>query len=123
MKLIVCGGREYADRAAEFAALDKVHKKTPISLLIHGACVRKGSSELSGADRWAEEWARENEVPYLGIPARWTTEGDSAGPKRNRRMARILGVEGVVALPGGDGTNDMCIAAEERSLKTWRPYG
>jgi hypothetical protein len=58
MKLIVTGGRDYRDRAAAFRTLDKIHAKTPITLVVHGACMKKGTIELCGADRWAEEWAR-----------------------------------------------------------------
>lgn len=89
VKIIVTGGRRYADRAAAFAALDKAHSKNPITLVIHGACHPKDSIQLSGADRWAQEWAMEREIPYLGMPAKWTTEGDAAGPLRNGRMAAL----------------------------------
>lgn len=123
MKIVVCGGRDYADRAAAFAALDKLHARNPITLVIHGACMKKGTIELSGGDRWAEEWARDREIPYMGVPAKWTTEGNGAGPKRNRRMAAIRGVQGLLALPGHHGTDDMCTAATEAGIKPWRPYG
>jgi len=45
--------------------------------------MKKGTIELCGADRWAEEWARERQVLYLGMPARWTAEGNGAGLRRN----------------------------------------
>lgn len=122
MKLIVTGGRDFLNRAAAFAALDKVHAKTPITLLIHGACMKRGSIELCGADRWAEEWAREREVPYMGVPAKWLTEGDAAGPLRNGRMSAIR-VQGVLALPGKAGTADMCRQAEDAGIRVWKPYG
>ena len=80
MKLIVTGGRDYRDRAAAFRTLDKIHAKTPITLVVHGACMKKGTIELCGADRWAEEWARERQVPYLGMPARWTAKGEWSRP-------------------------------------------
>jgi hypothetical protein len=38
----------------------------------------KKTIELCGADRWAKEWARERQVPYLGMPARWAAEGNGA---------------------------------------------
>lgn len=36
MKLIVTGGREYADREFLFWALDRVDRRHPILLVIHG---------------------------------------------------------------------------------------
>jgi hypothetical protein len=41
----------------------------------------------------------------------------------NRRVAAIRGVQGVLALPEANGTDDMCDAAVEAELKPWRPYG
>jgi hypothetical protein len=71
--------------------------KAPVTLLVHGACcMKKGTIELCGADRWAEEWARERQVPYLGMPARWTADGNGADPWRNGRMAALPGVGGVL---------------------------
>ena len=51
---------------------------------VHAACMKKGTIELCGADRWAEEWARERQVPYLGMPARWTAEGEWSRPPAQR---------------------------------------
>ena len=34
------------------------------------------------------------------MPAKWTTEGNAAGPLRNGRMAEIFGVDGAVAFKG-----------------------
>ncbi len=50
MKILVCGGRDYSDQAATWAALDKVHKKHGITLVIDG--------DASGADRHAFQWAQ-----------------------------------------------------------------
>lgn len=36
MKVIVCGGRDYQDRDAVWAALDKAHAQRPLSMVIHG---------------------------------------------------------------------------------------
>ena len=80
--------------------MDEIHATTPITLVIHGACTDRETKKLTGADRWAEEWAIEREVPYMGVPARWTKEGRSAGPRRNGRMAAIRNVDMVLAMPG-----------------------
>jgi len=70
---------------------------------VHAACMKKGTIELCGADRWAEEWARERQVPYLGMPARWTAEGEwSRPPAQRAQMAALPGVAASWGLPGGD---------------------
>lgn len=117
------GGRDNPDRAATFSALDRIHAKTPITMVIHGACMKRGSIELCGADRWAEEWARTREIEYRGMPARWRLEGRGAGPRRNGRMAALKGVQGVLAMQGNDGTADMIEQARAAGIPVWRPYG
>lgn len=120
--IIVCGGREYADRERVFAALDRVHAKRQITLLVHGACMNEATGELSGADRWADEWARERGVQVEPHPADWTTWGKSAGPMRNQQMANA-GAHGLVAFPGDAGTRSMCVHAERNGIPVWRPFG
>lgn len=119
--MLVCGGRDYRDRAFVFRALDRAHAKRPITLVIHGACKDKRTGELCGADRWAQEWAVDREIPYLGVPARWTSEGNAAGPKRNARMLEVYRPEGVTAFPGGAGTADMTSQAKAAGLQVWEP--
>lgn len=119
LRLIVCGGRDYYDRNRVFATLDRIRGQKPIGLIVHGACCDKGDKTLlRGADRWAQEWAQENEVPYLGVPAKWTELGTGAGPARNGVMAQ-MGVNGLVAFPGRNGTANMVTQAEAAGLKVW----
>lgn len=81
-RLLVCGGRDYADRDALFAALDRAHAKRPVSLLIHGAA--------RGADTLAGEWAKARGIEPLPFPAAWRrpdgSRDNSAGPRRNQQM-------------------------------------
>ena len=115
MKLLVCGGRDYNDRAAVFEALDRAREKRDITLLIHGAC-------KTGADAIAEEWAKFREVPYLGHPAQWrATRSKAAGVLRNQAMLDWWEPEGVVAFPGGTGTADMIHRAQLAGLPVWEP--
>lgn len=121
--VIVTGGRDYQDRGRVFAALDALHKRQPITLLVHGACADRGRPDrLRGADRWAEEWARVNHVPSEPHPADWRMLGNAAGPRRNEAMASA-GAHGCVAFPGGSGTADMARQAEDHGIQVWRPYG
>ncbi|MDO9252617.1 MAG: DUF2493 domain-containing protein [Hydrogenophaga sp.] len=115
MRIIVCGGRDFEHKADVFAALDRLHGQRPVSLLIHGAA--------PGADLLAEDWARAREIPYFGVPAKWTVDGKAAGPMRNAAMAALKPTaELLVAFPGGRGTANMIDAAETMDIKVWRPY-
>lgn len=120
--IIVCGGRDYQDRARVFAALDLAHSRKPITLIVHGACKRKGSDELSGADRWADEWAKERGVWVQPFPADWERLGPKAGPVRNQQMVDA-GAHGCVALPGGSGTRDCATRCEAAGIRVWWPFG
>lgn len=111
--VLVCGGRDFDDDDALFGVLDRVHTKKGIRLVIHGAA--------KGADSAAERWARATETAYLGVPARWGLDEKSAGPKRNRRMVKLLRPDVVLAFPGGRGTADMVLVAQTLSIPTWEP--
>jgi hypothetical protein len=124
LTLIVCGGRDYPNRSNVFRVLDKVRAKQPIGLVVHGACRAHKRTDLRGADRWAEEWAKANEVPYMGIPAPWEafrkagTNAGAAGPARNTKMLRMVQADGVLAFPSeGTGTDDMCRKAKAAGLR------
>lgn len=113
MILLVCGGRDYADRDAAFAALDRAHAKRPVTVLIHGA--------QTGADTLAGEWAEARGVHAVGVKALWEVHGKAAGPLRNQVMLD-LGPEGAVAFPGGVGTADMVRRCKSAGVTVWEPY-
>jgi hypothetical protein len=91
LRLIVCGGRNYADRDHVFAVLDDIHAKRIIALIIEG--------DATGADRLAREWAQERGVPYRTEKPNWIQLGRRAGPDRNAMML-ALDPDGVVAFQG-----------------------
>lgn len=80
-KVVVTGSRDWDDYEAIKVVLDSYHRQHRISQIIHGAC--------RGADLLAERWAKENEIMYLGIPAKWKEEGKRAGPRRNVLMTHL----------------------------------
>ncbi len=98
-KVIVCGGRAYADRANVFVVLDALHSHEPIDFIVHGGA--------SGADALAGAWAAERRVKTLVFPADWNTHGRAAGPIRNQQMADASHGATLLAFPGGAGTADM----------------
>ena len=99
LRVLVCGGRDYRDRPALWAALDVIHAETPIGLVIQG--------EAPGADRLASMWAAGRRVDCAGFAADWTRYGKAAGPIRNRRMIEEGRPHLVVAFPGKKGTANM----------------
>lgn len=113
MILLVCGGRDYTDRDAAFAALDRAHAKRPVTVLIHGA--------QTGADTLAGEWAEARGVKVIGVRALWEVHGNAAGPLRNQAMLDME-PEGAVALPGGRGTADMVRRCRSAGVPVWEPY-
>jgi hypothetical protein len=94
-RIIVCGGRDYADRVRLFAVLDVID---PVEI---------AQGDARGADALAREWAAERGVPCARYRALWETEGKAAGVLRNRRMFDGFAPGGVVSFPGGRGTADM----------------
>ncbi|CAH1657736.1 conserved hypothetical protein [Hyphomicrobiales bacterium] len=109
MRVLVCGGREYANRKRLRSALSDMHKEAPISVVIAGGA--------PGADRLAEEWARHYGVPAIRMEANWTRYGKKAGPIRNQWMIDLCSPEVVVAFPGGFGTTDMIRRARSANIK------
>jgi UDP-N-acetylglucosamine:LPS N-acetylglucosamine transferase len=99
VRIIVCGGRRYEDDVIVDAVLDRLHRKTPVTLLIHGGA--------TGADALARSWAMHRGVLTDTYPAAWKTHGLAAGSIRNAWMLREGRPELVVAFPGGPGTADM----------------
>lgn len=92
--LLVCGGRDYADREHVFYILDHYKPR----LVIQGGA--------RGADDLAHAWCMERGVHCAEVRALWDAFGKSAGSRRNVAMM-LLKPTAVVAFPGGVGTNHM----------------
>lgn len=125
MIVVVTGGRNYQDRDAVFRALEEAAP----ALLFHGACCEKGKSQnLTGADRWADEWAKMKQIPHFVFPAEWDRHGNSAGPRRNRQMLAgamalvnnpgfTASIVKLLAFPGGRGTANCKKTAESLGIE------
>lgn len=101
MRILVCGGREYSNRAKVYEVLSFFKEVKPI--IIHGAEI--------GADSLADEAAK-----YFGFetdptPADWAKYGKAAGPVRNKVMLD-KNPDLVIAFPGGPGTANMKMIAK-----------
>jgi len=101
MRVIVCGGRAYADRDRLFAELDKLKAEAPHDALT----IIQGGAK--GADALAVAWCKSRLVPFDNYPAHWSAHGPKAGPLRNQRMLTHGQPDLVLAFPGGAGTADM----------------
>lgn len=112
MKVLVCGGREFADADLLNHELDRLHAEHRFTQVINGVA--------RGADALAGEWARSRGVELKEFPADWQGEGRHAALIRNERML----VEGkpdlVVAFPGKRGTYHMCRLAEDAGVEVIR---
>ena len=108
MRVLVCGGRDYQDYGMVEQVLDDYHKEHNITVIIHGAA--------TGADMLGERWAKANEIPHCGIPAKWKIHGKAAGPIRNVWMAENMRIQHVIAFPGDRGTRSMIEAAKDKEI-------
>lgn len=101
IRVLVCGGREYSNKERLYQVLGAIHLKHTIVHVIHGAA--------RGADLLAEQWAKEFEIPYTGVPAQWKygARGKAEGYIRNAKMLAEFKPDLVVAFPGNKGTKNM----------------
>jgi hypothetical protein len=109
MKVLICGGRFFANWQELCVQLDTLHKSSPITEVIHG--------DALGADSMAADWARLRGIPQTPFPADWRANGRSAGPIRNQKMLDEGKPDLVIAFPGGTGTADMIARSRRAGVK------
>lgn len=109
MRILVCGGRRYADVRRVYQVLDSVHTRRGVAAVIHGCA--------TGADSLAGQWARMRGVPEVRYPADWERHGKAAGPIRNQSMLDEARPDLVVAFPGGAGTADLMTRARQGGVR------
>lgn len=110
--IIISGGRDYGDIPRMWKLLDELHDMRGIQLIVTGAC------KYGGADLHAENWAKDREVNYLGIPAKFKKLGGSGGPQRNKWMVQNCQPDMVICFPGGKGTASMKREAAKAGIWT-----
>ena len=108
MRVLVCGGRNYSDKACLWYRLDSLGPPE-VSAIISGMA--------SGADSLAAEWAEKFGFPLHKFPADWNAHGKAAGPIRNQRMLDEGKPDLVLAFPGGRGTADMVRRAKSAGIR------
>jgi hypothetical protein len=113
LRLLVCGGRDFDQRAVAYDILNRVHAKRRVVLVIHGAA--------RGADTIARDWATIRGIRQRACPADWERLGRRAGPIRNQQMLDQEHPDGVLAFPGSTGTADMVARARRFGIPVWEP--
>lgn len=111
IRVIVCGGRHFADAKMLNDFLDHLHATYPIRVVISGG--------QRGADKLGEAWARANGIEPIVEPvgpAEWLKYGKAAGPIRNQLMIDKHHPSHCVAFPGNKGTRDMVKRAKKAGL-------
>jgi hypothetical protein len=107
MRVLICGGRSYTDKAVMWNVLDSLGPPEITEII---------SGMAPGADAIAAEWAIRFGFPLQKFPADWTVYGRAAGPIRNQRMIDEGKPELVIAFPGGKGTADMVRRAKAAGI-------
>ena len=110
MRVLVCGGRDYADRDWLFQELDALRLARGVNVVISG-CAR-------GADTLGLEWAEARGIEVAPYPADWDRHRRAAGPIRNQQMLDEGKPDLVIAFPGGRGTADMVKRATAVGVET-----
>ncbi len=114
IRIVVCGGRDYADVWAVNETLTRIHVERGIAVIIQGGA--------PGADEIARIWADEHGVIVETFAADWDRYGKAAGPIRSGEMLTKGNPDGVVAFPGGRGTANCIKQAEALGLTVWRRH-
>lgn len=112
MRAIICGGRDFC-KTLEGVNLVRqwLYNNRPDFVIIGG----DDSTYKDGVDATVYAWCRDWGWPCAVVPAWWTADGRSAGPKRNARML-LLNADTCIAFPGGRGTADMVSRARVAGL-------
>jgi hypothetical protein len=108
-RLLVTGGKDYADAERMAAYLEAIQSSRGIALLIHGG--------NRGADALADAWARAHGVPVQSCPADWKAHGKGAGPMRDTVMLVDHDPTLVLTFPGDRGTANLIKKARDYGLE------
>lgn len=111
MRVLVCGGRNYADAVSLGSWLGGIHRDHGIDLIIEGGA--------NGADLLARRFGEFANIPVKTFKAEWGKHGPAAGPIRNQQMIDEGKPDMVVAFPGSRGTADMVRRARVAGIRVF----
>jgi hypothetical protein len=110
MRVLICAGRHYTDNHQCRRVLDAFQRLHAVTVLIHGG------NQYLGAD--IEEWGREHGADIVRYPPNWQRHGKLAERLRNHFMLRDSRPDVVIALPGGEDTEELVAQARAAGLQT-----
>ena len=112
MKIIVAGSRDIKDKDLVWGIIDRIIKDK--NLDDDEITIVTGGSR--GVDLMAEQLAKLMSWKSVVMNADWTKHGKSAGPIRNREMAKVSDM--LIAIWDGEsrGTKNMISEAKQRGL-------
>lgn len=99
MRVLVCGGRSFANQYEIWRALWDLDKVSKIETIIHGGA--------QGVDSFAGNWARVEGRNVERYPALWSKHGRQAGWIRNKKMVNEGKPDLVLVFNGDRGTKMM----------------
>ena len=107
MNVIIAGGRDFEPNHNYYMLLKELLTELKATWVFTGGA--------KGADSFGEYVARQMQIPTKRFNANWRKYGKAAGPIRNREMAK--NADALIALPGGNGTQNMIKTAERYNLQ------
>ncbi|ROM94306.1 DUF2493 domain-containing protein [Pseudomonas brassicacearum] len=110
MRVLICAGRYYADTRTCRRVLEAFQCLHEVRVLIHG-----GNQFLGGE---IEDWARELGANIVRYPANWQLHGKLAERLRNSFMLQDSRPDIVIALPGGEDTEELVAQARAAGIQT-----
>lgn len=119
MRVLVCGGRDYNDKARLEFELNCITDPQTGGKFMYEII----SGMARGADTLAADYAVVNGMVLHKFPADWDKYGKRAGYLRNKQMLEEGKPDLVVAFPGGKGTAMMIKLAEEAGVKVIKIEG
>ena len=103
----IAGGKEVADGAAVWTALDRTREKYGDMVLLHG-----GSP---GVEKIAASWAEARGVDQVVCRPDWNAHGKAAPFRRNDELLNLL-PKGVIAFPGSGITGNLVDKARQLGI-------
>lgn len=113
MKVLVSGGRRFADVKLMDRALDALHRRRRVEFMVTG--------ELPGAQQMAYYWAVRNRISMIvTVPMQPDLTGRLDWSRWNRDVLKRFTVDGLVVFPGRAETDHLAELAESIGLRVWR---
>jgi len=110
MRVLICAGRHYADTRHCRQVLEAFQRLHEVRVLIHGG------NQFLGSE--IEVWARELGADIVRYPPNWQLHGKLAESLRNNFMLKDSRPDIVIALPGGEDTEELVNRSKAAGIPT-----